>query len=244
MKNLIKLSICSALFFTVIAQAQWSSRDKIKGNGKIITEKRNTVSYDEIRVSGFYDVNLVSGTEGNISIRGEENLLSFIKIEVQDNVLKIYTEKDKNIRTSQGKNITITVPFETLSLVSLTGSGDVKTQNVIKANTFMAKLSGSGDLNLDVEANRFEASLSGSGDVFLKGNAETFISKLSGSGDIDASALEAKNVDIAISGSGDSKVFCSENLKARVSGSGDIEYKGNPKSKDTKVSGSGEISKA
>jgi hypothetical protein len=67
---------------------------------------------------------------------------------------------------------------------------------------------------------------------------------LSGSGDIDSDALKAKNVDITISGSGDSKVFCSENLKARVSGSGEIQYKGDPKTKDAKVSGSGSISKA
>jgi hypothetical protein len=37
-------------------------------------------------------------------------------------------------------------------------------------------------------------------------------------------------------------VFCTENLKARVAGSGDINYKGNPKTKDTKTAGSGDIS--
>jgi hypothetical protein len=244
MKQSIKLAVICVLAYATVAQAQWSFKNKIKGNGKVVTEKRNTASYDQITVSGFYDVNLVAGEEGNITLWGEENLLSLIKIEVQDNILKIYTEKDKNIHTSQGKNITITVPFQTLNLVSLSGSGDIKTQNTIKSKTFIAKLSGSGDLNLDVEANHFEASLSGSGDISLKGKTEDFISKISGSGNIDASTLESKNVDISISGSGDSKVYCSETLKARVSGSGDIEYKGNPKNKDTKVRGSGEISKA
>jgi hypothetical protein len=244
MKNSIKLVVFCTLFLTTIAQAQWSSRDKVKGNGTIITQKRTTASYDEIKVSGFFDVDLVAGNEGNITIKGEENLLPYIKVEVEGNVLKIYTEKDKNLHASQGKNITITVPFETINMVSLSGSGDVKTKNTIKASSFLAKLSGSGDLILDVDTTEFEANLSGSGDVVLTGNTKGFISKLSGSGDIDASGLDAKNVDIAISGSGDSKVSCSENLKARVSGSGDIEYKGNPKSKDTKVNGSGGISKA
>lgn len=243
MKKSIKLVVFCALFLTTMAQAQWSFKNKIKGNGNIITQKRTTASYDEIKVIGFFDVDLVSGNEGHISIKGEENLLAYIKVEVEGNVLKIYTENGKNINASKGKNISITVPFESINQVSLSGSGDVKTKNTIKASSFLAKLSGSGDLTLDVDTSKFEANLSGSGDVILTGNTENFISKLSGSGDIDASDLKAKNVDIAISGSGDSKVFCSENLKARVSGSGDIEYKGNPKNKDTKVNGSGEISK-
>jgi hypothetical protein len=80
--------------------------------------------------------------------------------------------------------------------------------------------------------------------MVLTGKTENFNSNLNGSGDIDAGDLKAKNAKITVSGSGDSKVFCSESLHARVSGSGDIEYIGDPKKKDTKVNGSGAISKA
>lgn len=243
MKKSIQLLVCSLLFSSTIAHAQWSSNDRMKGNGNVITENRKTSEYDEIKVSGFFDVDLIAGAEGNITIKGEENLLSSIKIEVENNVLKIYTEKNKNISPSNGKNIQITIPFEKISAVSLSGSGDVRTKNIIKSDNFSAQLSGSGDLNLDVEAANFDLGLSGSGDVVLKGTTKSFTSKLSGSGDINASELKSKNSDLSISGSGDMKVFCSEFLKARVSGSGDIQYSGDPKTKDTKVSGSGDISK-
>ena len=240
MKNSILLVVFSALFFTTIANAQWSD-NKVKGNGKIITEKRTTASYDEINVSGFFDVVLVSGKEGAISIQAEENILRYIKVEVEGNVLKIYTEKNVNISTN--KNIILTVPFEQISFVSLSGSGDIMSKNTIVSPTFKAKLSGSGDLTLDVKSSDFEVNLSGSGDVVLTGNSDNFVSKTSGSGDVDATNLSTKNANLTISGSGDMKVNCTESLFARVSGSGDIEYKGDPKSKDTKVSGSGEISK-
>lgn len=61
MKQSIKLAVIFVLAYTTVAQAQWSFKNKIKGNGKVVTEKRNTVSYDEIMVSGFFDVNLVAG---------------------------------------------------------------------------------------------------------------------------------------------------------------------------------------
>ena len=243
MKNTIKTILFLALLSTSIMNAQSDSKNKIKGNGNVISETRTTKSYDEIQVSGFFDVVLVSGTEGEITINGEENLLPYIKIEVENNALKIFTDKKSNISCSKGKTILITVPFEVISKIALSGSGDLKTKNTIKSDQFSAKLSGSGDLTLDLMASNFEFSLSGSGDVNLTGSSNDFISKMSGSGDIDASNLKSKNADIAISGSGDVKVFCSESLKARVSGSGDIIYKGDPKSVDKKVSGSGEISK-
>jgi hypothetical protein len=238
MKKSLQLIILGALFVTAIGNAQWK---KIKGNGKIVTEKRSTSGYDEINVSGFFDVVLVSGTEGAISIKGEENILPYVKVEVKDNVLQIYTEKNININTKE--NVVLTVPFEQISFVSLSGSGDVKTKNTIVATSFKTKLSGSGDLSLDVKATDFEANLSGSGDVVLTGIADNFTSKISGSGDVDAVSLVTKKANLTISGSGDMKVNCSDSLYARVSGSGDIAYKGNPESKDTKVSGSGEISK-
>ncbi|PKB18695.1 head GIN domain-containing protein [Flavobacterium sp. 5] len=238
MKKSLQLIISGAFFITNMGYAQWT---KIKGNGKVITENRSTVGYDEVNVSGFFDVVLVSGKEGAITIKGEENLLPYVKVEVKDNVLHIYTEKNINISTKE--NLILTVPFEEISAVSLSGSGDVSSKNTIVATTFKTKLSGSGDLTLDVKATDFEANLSGSGDVVLTGNSDTFTSKISGSGDVDAVNLITKKANVTISGSGDMKVNCSDSLYARVSGSGDIAYKGNPESKDTKVNGSGEISK-
>ncbi|MEO8535226.1 MAG: head GIN domain-containing protein [Flavobacterium sp.] len=243
MKKSIQLLVCSVFLLSTIANAQWS-KNRIKGNGKVVSNNRSTAGYDGIKVSGFFDVDLVSGKEGTITVKAEENLQQYIKVQVEGNVLKIYTEKNANISPGIGKTIQITIPFEKISNVSLSGSGDVRSKSIIKSDAFTAALSGSGNLNLDVDATTFDLAVSGSGDIVLKGNTGSLTTKLSGSGDIDAASLKAKNVDITISGSGDSKVFCSENLKARVSGSGDIEYKGDPKTRDTKVSGSGNISKA
>jgi hypothetical protein len=237
MKNSILLSVLSALFFTAIGNSQ----NRVKGNGKVITEKRTTTGYDEIILAGSFDVILVSGIEGVISIEGEENILPHIKVEVTKNVLKISNEKNVQIDTK--KRLVLTVPFEQIRSVSLSGSGDVISKNTIISPTFKAKLSGSGDLTLDVKTTDFETNLSGSGDVVLTGSSDNFISKTSGSGDVDAVNLTTKNANLTISGSGDMKANCSESLYARVSGSGDIAYKGNPKTKDTKVNGSGEISK-
>ncbi|KLT67896.1 MULTISPECIES: head GIN domain-containing protein [unclassified Flavobacterium] len=240
MKKSIQLLVCGAFLLSLTANAQ--SSNKVTGNGKISTETRNTSDYDGIKVSGSFDVDLVSGKEGNITLKGEENLLPLVQVEVSENTLKISMKKNTNIRSRQ--KIQITIPFEKISQVTLSGSGDIQTKNNIKNDKFSAKLSGSGNFNLGIDSNDLDLNLSGSGNVRLKGTANNFTTKLSGSGDIDAADLKSKNADINISGSGNGRVNCNETLTARVSGSGNIKYEGNPEKRDVKVSGSGNISKA
>ena len=244
MKNSIQLVVTCALLITAVTHAQWSSSEKFKGNGKISTQTRTTASYDAIVVTGFFDVELVSGKEGGITVKGEENLLPLIKVEVIDQQLKIYTKKNTYVSSSKGKQIVITVPVESINMISLTGSGNITSKSRIQSNSFSAKLIGSGDMKLEVESNDIEVNLSGSGDLKLAGVTENLTSNLNGSGDIDASNLKAKNVNATVSGSGDTSVFCSLSIYARVLGSGAIEYTGDPSKKDTKVNGSGAISKS
>ena len=239
MKKLVLITIFSAFLMSFTANAQ----EKIKGNGKVTSQTRNTSDYDAIKIAGSFDVDLIAGKEGTITIKGEENLLSAIKVEVEDNSLKIYTQKNIQIRPSTGNKIQITIPFDKISSIALAGSGDILSKDVIKNDKFSAKLAGSGKINLAVDSHTFELSLSGSGGAIVKGSADNFTTKLAGSGNINASDLKSKTAEANVSGSGNSIVNCNQNLVARVAGSGNIKYLGNPEKQDVKVSGSGNITK-
>jgi len=232
--------IIALLLATTVSHAQRGK--KIKGNGNVTTITRTTSDYDVVAVAGFFDVELVSGSEGNITLKGESNLLEYVETEVKGNVLKIKTKKGYNLRTSRGKPLLITVPFKDISKVALSGSGDVYTKDTIKADKFKMALAGSGDVIIDIDAGDLEMAVSGSGDMTAKGNADNAEIALSGSGDIHAYALKAKNAKVSLAGSGDIRVHATDYLKARVAGSGDITFKGKPAKQDTKVAGSGSIS--
>jgi len=240
MKKLATLTLVMTM--TLSCSAQWGKR--IKGNGNEVTIERSTSDYDAIAVSGWFDVDLVEGKEGEITLSGESNLLEYITTEVNNGKLTIKTEKGVNLKPSNwNSGIKITVPVESVEAIALSGSGDIVGKKTIKTDTFKTAMSGSGDITLDVDANTVEATMSGSGDITLSGNTTNFDATISGSGDIKAYDMEADNVDATVSGSADIKVTANKMLKARVSGSGDISYRGNPDKVDTKTSGSGDISK-
>ncbi|GAA4274218.1 head GIN domain-containing protein [Aquimarina gracilis] len=232
-----------ALCTITSVNAQWWGSKKINGNGNVVTKNRSTSDYDQVKVKGNLDVALVSGSEGKIVIEGESNLIEHIRTEVDGDVLKVYVEKEYYLKPSRGKKLLVTVPFEDLSKVTLAGSGDVYSKDVIKATNFKTGISGSGDVKLKVDAQNTEGYVTGSGDLVLSGSSGTFECKVTGSGDLSAYDLNAKDVTASVTGSGDIQVTANTSIKARITGSGDIEYKGNPEMEDKKVSGSGDISK-
>ncbi|WP_411895667.1 head GIN domain-containing protein [Winogradskyella sp. A2] len=237
MKPLKSIALITLLLSTTLSCAQWK---KVKGNGEITTISRSTSSYDGIKAAGPMDFILVPGSEGEISIKGDSNLMDYIKTEVKDNKLIVKVKDGINLKPT--KTVIITIPYKDISQVSLAGSGDVMNEGTINAEDFKVALAGSGDIVLNISTESTDSSLAGSGDIVLKGNTGDLDTKVAGSGDFDGSRLESTNVNAAVSGSGDISVVCNGKLKARVSGSGDISYSGNPTNKDTKVSGSGDIS--
>ena len=67
-----------ALMFATVSHAQWWGGKKVKGNGNMTTETRNTGDYDGVKCAGSMDYILVAGTEGKIKLEGESNLLEYI----------------------------------------------------------------------------------------------------------------------------------------------------------------------
>ncbi|MFT4698419.1 MAG: hypothetical protein ACI9SJ_001568 [Flavobacteriaceae bacterium] len=233
--------IALTLFSFSVGQSQnWGKNKKVTGNGNVTTKTVNTQNYDGVKLVGSMDMHFVKGSEGNISITTDENLQEYIIIEVKENNLIVKTKNNFNLKTKKG--IHITVPFQDISDISLVGSGDIDTKNTIKSTNLELSITGSGDINLDVEANDLNAKIVGSGDIVLEGNTSNLKLKIKGSGDFNGSKLSSNSTEVTVSGSGDAEVNAKNNLKARVSGSGDIQYSGNPDTSDKKVSGSGTIS--
>ena len=213
--------------------------EKVKGNGNITTKTHTTSDYHKVDVVGSMDIILEKGTEGTIRVTTDENIHEYVTIESNKGVLNIKIKNDVNINTK--KSIHITIPFTSLDNVSLTGSGSILTNDQIKSDQFEAEISGSGEMNLDIDVNRVNAKVNGSASIKIIGTATDLEIKVIGSGDFDGGSLISQNVEANVTGSGEALVVAKSSIKARVYGSGDIEYLGTPSTSDNKVIGCGDI---
>ncbi|KQC33514.1 hypothetical protein AAU57_09445 [Nonlabens sp. YIK11] len=240
MKKAILILMTIAAFQS--ANAQWFGNKKVTGNGDVITKNFKTSGYDEISMAGSMDVELVSGTEGTITVEAESNLMEYLEIEVKGDRLTIGVEKGINLNSRKG--IKVTVPVEYIDHVSLAGSGDIYSDLTLKSEKMKISLAGSGDIKLKTESKNLSLAVAGSGDLKISGRTENLDASVAGSGDISAYDLKANNVKASIAGSGDVAVFCNGGeMNASIVGSGDLRYKGETSKLKKTVMGSGDITK-
>ncbi|WP_299108737.1 head GIN domain-containing protein [uncultured Tenacibaculum sp.] len=237
MKKQLLTLILVATTITMNSQSWWSSK-KVKGNGKVTTETRTIDEFDKVSIGGSFDVELIAGKEGKITIEGEENVIPYIETEVKGNKLKIQFKQNTNVRTT--RRLLVTVPFEDIESISLGGSGNVTVNKVIKANEVALNLGGSGNIIAEVSADQTKASIGGSGNIKLKGRSNNFKCSIAGSGSVKAYGLETENLKASIAGSGSVQTTVNTKIKASIVGSGSVYYKGNPKV-DTSTIGSGDV---
>lgn len=218
------------------------AQDNVKGNGKVIKETRNVGQFNEIETGGNYDVYIYDAPQdGKIIIEAESNVISTIETEVDGDKLIIRKKKGFNLSTS--KQVKIYINAKNLKSIGASGSGSVTAEGVQNVDNFSAGLSGSGNIKVKINAKTTHIGVSGSGDLDISGKTDNVDIGISGSADVEASNLEAQNVTVGISGSGNSNVWASKSLKGAVSGSGDIGYKGEPEVMEVQSSGSGDIHK-
>ena len=233
--RIIRLALAALIPMTV-----FTSCEKIKGKGEAITETRTTGSFNSVSLAMSATVYFTCGTEYNLQLNGQENVLDEIVTEVEGNRLVIRMRHGVTLGSHEPVRVYITAPGVTALDVS--GSGDIFADNEWTADELSANISGSGNINLAlVNAGHFSANISGSGTIkAASGKAGREDLRISGSGTIDLRSVEGDTVYTITSGSGDIYLYAVKLLDATISGSGNIWYYGTPVI-NTRISGSGNL---
>jgi hypothetical protein len=237
MKNLFVLLLPVALIFS---SCNFISGKKVRGKGELRTESRTVGSFSGVSSSGAFDIYVASGAQ-EVKIEAEDNLLEYIETYVSDGLLRVRTKE--GFRLSPTKTLKIYVTNPTFNKIHSSGSGNIIGQNKVSSpDKLEVSVSGSADVNLEVDAPEVESEISGSGNTDLKGTTKKFETSISGSGNVRAMDLMSEETDVRITGSGDVSVFASVKLTVRVTGSGNVRYKGNA-TVDSKITGGGGVTK-
>lgn len=214
--------------------------ERVNGNGNIKSETRHVNNASKIRLMGDMDV-IVDPGPTSVRVELDDNVIPYIVTSLEDGWLEIRTKENTSIHSSKGIKVYITTP--NITDLDATGSGDIKcNQRFSTDNTMSFVVTGSGDINADINAPKIAAQISGSGNLHISGETKDVSINIAGSGNYDGPQLKAENADVSISGSGDADLFADGKLKASVVGSGNIKYKGNA-SVEKQIVGSGTVTK-
>lgn len=210
----------------------------INGSGNLVTETREVSGFDSIDLSGSGEVIITQGSGETLTVETDDNVMEHVESEVRNGTLHLGFKPGINL--IDVTQLVFTVGVDDLTAVSVSGSGDVETDQ-LSTDRLDLKVSGSGDVQIgDLATDELTIAISGSGDIDLAGQATIQDIAISGSGKYQAGDLASQSVNIDISGSGTATVWASETLDADISGSGTVNYYGRP-AVDSSQSGSGDL---
>ena len=245
MKKVIVLATVAVL----ATACEFNLFDKIKiGNGIPVEKSFEVSEYDVIHSAGSSDI-YYSQTPGSVSasLKADEDLIDYYRVNTDQGILSISTEK--GIQVFPKVDVALTTNSSSLKQVSISGSGDCYLTSNLNVDTdFEFNVSGSGNLNAGAPCKiccrDFSAEITGSGDIAVGTlNATDASIRISGSGSAEIESIKADKITITITGSGDIYLNCKDagDIVVRITGSGDVELKGNARSLEQKITGSGRI---
>ncbi|MEX0291426.1 MAG: head GIN domain-containing protein [Flavobacteriaceae bacterium] len=192
----------------------------VDGTGPLVNETRSFSSFHSISNNGVGNILLTQGTQEDVTIEAQANILQILKTEVVDETLVI-SLVDGQCINSITETVTFTVSIPEIKNLELDGVGDFNTQNDIALDSLNLKLNGVGNFG-------------------LTGSSDYLDIDLTGVGNVEAFDLSTSFCDIVISGVGTANVTVSDTLNVVIVGQGTVSYKGNPEI-NSDITGNGEV---
>lgn len=198
-----------------------SFNKKVHESGVTANEKRDVADFDSIETSGAITVEVVSQKGFNVSVEADQNILPYIKTEVDGDTLKIYREGRFSFYGNSKVVVRIAMP-------------EIKRVDISGAST--ANIS-------DVKEESLDLQCSGASKISVSGEVKELRSEVSGASKIDAESLKAENAEVSASGASKASVSVTGDLNADASGASSISYIGEPKNLEKRASGASSVVK-
>ncbi|MBO5732438.1 MAG: DUF2807 domain-containing protein [Alistipes sp.] len=223
----MKKSLIAAIAISLLATSCISiaiNKNLIRGEGDPTTALRTYEGeVSGLGISSCADVILDSSIEpGTAQITTSPNIMEFVEIRVENNILYIGLCDDYSYHV---KTLEIRVSPVNLSLFAISGGASLKSSEAITSqDTTTFAVSGGADVNVCGAFNHLSIAASGGADINLSGRCNTLDAALSGGVDADLYELQAVVATVSASGGSDVKVNASQEYHIQASGGADVIY--------------------
>lgn len=237
--KVLKITVIFALIGIMAvfaASCKWTI-GVVRGSGDLVSEERVVSDFNEVHFSGMGNLIIEQGDKEALIIEADDNIIDLIETEVRGDELQIKFRRGVNIVPNSKIKVYLTVID--LNSIDLTGVGDIDCDS-FETDDLEFRISGSGNVDFEIEADTLETHVSGLGDINLEGKVNYHRVQISGSGKYDAKSLESTDCEVEVSGLGSATVNVSGDLEIDISGAGNVYYVGEP-SISQHISGLGRI---
>jgi hypothetical protein len=208
------------LMLAVVLTLALAGCEDIQGDGNIVEQERPAGVFSGVFLSEGLHGEVSVGPQAFVKIRGDSNLLEYIRLELRDGVLT--SELDGGYGgLYPSEPIVVTIVTPTLKeLRALNGT----------------HLNASG-----IDTTGFSLSAGGRSQVNVSGSAEKFTLGAAGDSDVHAGALAVEVAQIDVSGGSDVRLHVTQQISGTASAGSNVIVQGNPPQSDIATSGGSQV---
>jgi len=125
---------------------------------------------------------------------------------------------------------TAAISIKELDVLSVTGSSEISSTDTLRMDSLSIVSHGASKIDLKlIVKNKTSIAVNGSSDKYiLSGNCPKFHADIKGSPEIHTYSFLTTDCGVAMTGSGDCEVYCSNSITVSLKGKSTVYYKGNP----------------
>ena len=187
------------------------------------------VDFNELRISGPYEVNIVRGEKYRIVLNGHEQYLENAEVSQDGNSISIrYNDGDDLDLHRYNRKVTVKIMCPNLNDVRLLGatSGNI---SGFEEDELYIRLDGASEIDLDVDVYSLDVRLSGAAELDITGAGKELNANISTASFLNTYNYKAENVTLKASGASKARVYASEELKINASLVSEVKYRGGAK---------------
>ena len=191
----------------------------IQGNGDIVEQDRSIEAFSGVALAGGLHGDISVGPEASVKIRGDSNLLDYIRLVLKEGVLT--SELDTGLSLMPSEPIVAIVVTPTLTEVRASSGAHLLARG-INAENLTLRVSGRSELEISGAARKLtlEAALSSQ---------------------VLAGELIVEQATIDVSGSSDVILHVTQQVSGAASGGSDVLIRGNPPQSAIVTSGGSQV---
>ena len=182
--------------------------------------------FDAISIDGLIDLNISQGKSFKVELEGTEKAVERVRTHVRDGQLTVENGGENiqlnNFSDLDDYSVTVHITMPDLKSLEVDGLSDVVIKDM--------KLS---DVRIEVD---------GKADVDMTGSCNSAEYKLDGMAKVMAKKFKCKDVEVSLDGIGSARVYASASVDAQVDGLAKITVYGEPKKRQVREDGFGDVS--
>lgn len=223
-------------------EAQNSSKNRENSSVTVSDEVRNIGKFSGISVSNGIKVNFTQGNSQKVQVQADSGKENYIKTEVENGILRIYTQAPKG-KSISIKNAVVNVIAPSLNNIILNSAAGFISTNTVNADVLnvevysAARLNGSFKTNtlnidatsgsntkMDVFTKTLNIDATSAAEIELNGKTDLANFDVSSAATVNTENLVSKKAIIDVSSAANLKVNVSEKMDGKISSGANVRY--------------------